>query len=52
VTGPEGVGAAGILTHVAFSNDPTGSGTAGTNRAKATQMATEAGLDIETVLVG
>lgn len=52
VTSPEGVEAAGILTHIAFSNDPTGSGTAGTNRAKATQMATEAGLDIETVLVG
>lgn len=39
-----GVEAAGILTHV------TTAGVAGTNREKAIQMATEAGLDIQAVL--
>lgn len=43
-TGPEGVEAAGVLTHL------TATGTAGTNVAKAKEMATQAGLDIEVVL--
>lgn len=41
--GPEGVEAAGVLTHL------TATGTAGTNVAKATEMATQAGLDVEVV---
>lgn len=44
VSGLSGVEAAGVLTHV------TTAGTAGTNVQKATQMATEAGLDIDVVL--
>lgn len=44
-SGFQGVEAAGILTHV------TSAGTAGTNTAKAEQMAAQAGIDIEPVLV-
>jgi hypothetical protein len=43
-SGLAGVEAAGITTHVGTS------GTSGTNLSKATQLATEAGLDIEVVL--
>jgi hypothetical protein len=44
-TGIQGVEAAGILTHL------TAAGVAGTNETKAEEMATQAGLDVEPVLV-
>lgn len=47
-TGIQGVEAAGILTHILLG---TNTGVAGTNVAKAEQMATQANLDIEPVLV-
>lgn len=51
VSGLEGVEAAGILTHLTVSSDPTSTGTAGTNRAKAAEMVSQdAGLDVQTVL--